>query len=94
MAAVKGYKLILTLPASMSLERRMIPRAFGAELHLTDPTKGFPGVIEKANELRSNILNSHILQHIQYITSQLIGLFNSHILQQFENPADPKVFFV
>ena len=59
-AAARGYRIIIVMPETMSLERRQIMKAYGAELVLTDGSRGMSGAIEKANELCREIPNSFV----------------------------------
>ncbi|XP_062083313.1 cysteine synthase-like isoform X2 [Humulus lupulus] len=65
LAAVKGYKLKLTMLSCNSMERRMVPLAFGAEVYVTHPDKGFHGTLDKALELLNDTPNSFMFQQFE-----------------------------
>lgn len=73
-SAVRGYKLILTMPDTMSVERRNLVKAYGVKVELTPGKDGMKGAIARANELKEEIPGAVILQ-------------------QFENPANPKAHY-
>lgn len=87
--AIKWYKLILTMPESMSLERRKLLKAYGAQLHLTDAALGIKWALAKAEELKNSIENSHILN--QFTNQANVEIHEKTTAEEIWNDTDWKI---
>lgn len=88
-AASRGYKLILTMPDTMSIERRQLLKIFGAEVVLTEGAKGMKGAIDKAEELHKTISSSIVLQQFKNLANPEIH--RKTTAQEIWNDTDGKV---
>jgi cysteine synthase A len=71
-AVVKGYRLILTMPETMSIERRNLLKAYGAEVVLTPGTEGMKGAVKRAEELAANTANSFVPQQFKNLANPIV----------------------
>jgi cysteine synthase A len=88
-AAIKGYRLILTMPETMSIERRKLLKAYGAELILTEGTKGMKGAIARAEELNREIPDSVILQ--QFTNQDNVEIHQRTTAEEIWRDTDGKI---